>query len=234
MSEYKGQGTNIADLPAPTSTPQNQPQMQLPSYQGLPSQPSRQCQSQPTDPNAPAEQFPSYNDVLNNPQLMGESQQGGANKQPGPDNSESYNIVSTMQDMAASNAETFGLPSRDIPQMTHRHDVRANPTHIPKQNVQKYIHNQETPECMINNKRMEHNRQVTTDTIFEQMQLPVMVGILYFLFSLPVVNNWFLKTFKDSFYPDGDMKFAGFVIKSTVFASLYYGLTYAIQYNVLI
>ena len=97
--------------------------------------------------------------------------------------------------------------------------------------TQNYINEYEAYENIIDNKRKEENRQSSLEILYEQLQLPIIVALLYFLFHLPIVNNWFIKTFKSFFHSDGNMNLSGYVLKSIVFASLYHIIYKGVKYS---
>ena len=66
-------------------------------------------------------------------------------------------------------------------------------------------------------------------TWFSMIQIPILVALLYFLFSMPCVNKLFKKylSFLPLYNEDGNINFMGRTIKSVVFAVLYYSMEWS-------
>ena len=240
--------TSITDLPS-VGNPQQpaQPQnisMNVSNISQIPNTSIQQMQNQQqqqqpitsTQTNVVTETPQNYNEEIQNLQNQGnQGNQGNSNTLPLPpqmpqsqqDPSDVSSILKSMEQMAAT-SNTFDLPSRDIPQQSNREDATAQPNYVPEH--KNYINEYEEYENMIDNKRKEENRQSSLETLYEQLQLPIIVALLYFLFHLPVVNNWFVKNFKSFFHSDGNMNLSGYILKSLVFASLYFAFHKGIKY----
>jgi hypothetical protein len=216
--------SNIAQIPN-TNMDQQQQQQQQQQYPQISSNQSNNITETPTN----------YNEIMQN--LQNSNQNSGNNALPVPpqipqsqqDPSDVSAILKSMQHMATS-SNSFGLPSRDIPQQSNREDNTARPNYVPEHH-KNYINEYEAYENIIDNKRKEENRQSSLEILYEQLQLPIIVALLYFLFHLPIVNNWFIKTFKSFFHSDGNMNLSGYVLKSIVFASLYYFIHKGVKYS---
>lgn len=237
--------TSISDLPSVGNSSQPvQPQnisMNVSNISQIPntSIPQMQSQQQPitsTQTNVVSETPQNYSEVISNLQNQNNQGYGGnANTLPSPpqmpqsqqDPSDVTSILKSMEQMAAT-SNAFDLPSRDIPQQSNREDKEARPNYVPQH--KNYINEYEEYENMIENKRKEENKQSSLETLYEQLQLPIIVALLYFLFHLPVVNNWFLKNFKSFFHSDGNMNLSGYLLKSVVFACLYFAFHKGIKY----
>lgn len=134
----------------------------------------------------------------------------------------------------ASAAGMTGLPSRDIPQnQTHLvQDEQVQPNFIPRvqQGNQDYIHEHQTSEDII---RRNEQRQIKTDSLdelYNEMQTPILIGVLYFLFQLPVVRKNIFKFAPMLFNKDGNPNLSGYIINSIIFAFLYFSLTKSIRH----
>ena len=210
--------SNIAQIPN-TNMEQFQQQQQISSNQS----------------NTIAETPTNYNEIMQN--MQNSNQNSGHNALPVPpqipqsqqDSGDISSILKSMEHMATS-SNSFGLPSRDIPQQSNREDNTARPNYVPEHH-KNYINEYEAYENIVDNKRKEENRQSSLEILYEQLQLPIIVALLYFLFHLPIVNNWFIKTFKSFFHSDGNMNLSGYVLKSIVFASLYHIIYKGVKYS---
>lgn len=239
--------TSISDLPSVGSVGNSsqpvQPQnvtmsvsnISQMSNNGVPQMQSQQPPITSSQTNSIVETPQNYSEVIHNLQNNQNNQQVNSNTLPVPpqmpqsqqDPGDVSSILKSMEQMAAT-SNAFDLPSRDIPQQSNREDHTAVPNYVPQH--KNYINEYEEYENMIDNKRKEENRQSSLETLYEQLQLPIIVALLYFLFHLPVVNTWFIKNFKSFFHSDGNMNLSGYILKSIVFATLYYAFHKGIKY----
>ena len=65
------------------------------------------------------------------------------------------------------------------------------------------------------------------DDILSDLQVPIFVSILFFLFQLPIINAYIFKRFSflSIYNDDGNFNFYGLVFKSWIFGSIYYTIT---------
>lgn len=119
------------------------------------------------------------------------------------------------------------LPSRDIPQDTTSlmQDEQVKPNYIPKVRFEEdYVRKQEDmTEHNLREYEAKNKRERKMDLIFNEIQTPLFIAILFFFFQLPVVNI-FLKRFSflSIYNSDGNFNFNGLLIKSLMFGSAYY------------
>lgn len=138
-------------------------------------------------------------------------------------------LVNGLQRASASGMTN--LPSRDIPMNTTgmMNDSQINPNYVP-QNYRKeenddYI-NQHEEEEMNEAKYSNHVRNTDTmEDIYKLIQVPLLVGILYFAFQLPVFRKYMLKYIPSVFNVDGNYNISGLVFVSALFGLGYFGLT---------
>jgi|UniRef100_A0A6C0LVR0 hypothetical protein len=124
------------------------------------------------------------------------------------------------------------LPIRDIPRNTHdiNVDEQVNNEYMHDQHRRDYIDGWENNQQMIYDQQRSDTQQDNMEVLYEQFQIPILIMLLYFFFHLPVVNKWFHKTFTFCFMKDGNMNFQGFILKSIIFATLFYVLHRNITY----
>ena len=67
--------------------------------------------------------------------------------------------------------------------------------------------------------------RATTETLFEQLKIPIIVGLLYYIFEMPAIQNMLLKTFPKMFKSDANINDYGALLMSIIFGGLYYGIT---------
>ena len=131
-------------------------------------------------------------------------------------------IVSGIQQAAAAGAT--GLPSRDIPMNQNRvhMDSQADPNYVPKQEVSDYIQNHDTEQQFLEQAQRNINKQDNLDVIYSELQVPILISLLFFLFNLP----FFKKTMNNYagflFQKDGNYNLYGFAVTSTLFGLMFY------------
>ena len=124
----------------------------------------------------------------------------------------------------ASMSGSTGLPSRDIPMNTQpiTQDQEIKPNFIPEVNNEDYIKNYETEQQYINNNMVYNNRKDSLEFLFEELQIPIIIGLLFFLMQLPVVKNNLMKIVPALYSNDGNPKLSGYVVNSILFSMLFY------------
>ena len=157
----------------------------------------------------------------NNPN-MGNNVQNQVQQQQQPNYNE---LISQIQKAAANG--TTALPSRDIPidPVKVANDSQTQPNYIPPPQVQEnYIKNYETPQQVIEENNKKTSAANLYDTLFYEMQLPIIIALLYFLFQLPAVKKHSKNMFPFLFKDDGNPNLNGFIFNSVMFASMVYVL----------
>jgi hypothetical protein len=144
-------------------------------------------------------------------------------------NSQNYNeLIGQLQQASASGATS--LPSRDIPINPNivNNDEATKPNYIPppeNNHIDKdYIQNMQTPEHLLNINKQNENYYDNLDSFYNEIQLPILVGILYFIFQLPQFRRTLKKLLPSLFNNDGNMNLYGYFFNSIFYASLFYGL----------
>ena len=121
------------------------------------------------------------------------------------------------------------LPSRDIPRETleYTQDEEIQANYIPKRAVSKdYV--REYEDMTDRNLREYEGKKKAMNSANEftdRMQIPVLIGILYLIFQLPIVNTMIFKKFSwlAIYDLDGNFNFYGLLLKSALFGGLFYG-----------
>ena len=95
-------------------------------------------------------------------------------------------IVSGLQQASTSGATQ--LPSRDIPQITEHLtcDAEVQPNYVPPPENRDYI--QDSDEN-INNYYQQEATNNSIDSLYDEIQTPFLLAILYFLFQLPITKQ---------------------------------------------
>lgn len=140
-------------------------------------------------------------------------------------------FVSGLQQASAAGLTT--LPSRDIPQ-TQSHltqDQQMQPNYVPqeRQNTD-YITEHQSNEDIIRKYNQKEQQANSLDDFYNNLQTPILIAILYFLFQLPVVRKNLFKFLPSLFSKDGNPNLTGYLVNSAIFAALYFSLTKGIRY----
>ena len=131
----------------------------------------------------------------------------------------------------ASAAGATVLPSRDIPQNTLpiQSDKGIIQNQVPINNND-YIGNIIDREKMIKENNKKENAKDNMDYIFESLQMPVLLSIMYFIFQLPAVRKNLLTFLPALFNKDGNPNLYGYLFNSVIFGLSYFGLQNALNY----
>jgi len=126
-------------------------------------------------------------------------------------------MVSGLQKAASKNMTS--LPPRDMPANPERitHDPNIKPNYVPEAQNDNYIENEMDYEHMMRRNQNEMYETDRLDTLYDELQMPVIVSVLFFLFQLPVFNKMLLKFVPSLFKTDGHPTFSGYIAKTLLF-----------------
>lgn len=132
-------------------------------------------------------------------------------------------IVSGLQQ--ATLAGVTELPSRDIPMTTSNisTDSQVMPNYVPPapKNMD-YIKNYEQTSDMINNYNKGKQTKDTLDDMYNEIQTPVLLAVLYFLFQLPFFKRFLFTYIPILFSNDGNYNINGYLFTSILFGLLFH------------
>ena len=145
-------------------------------------------------------------------------------------------IVSGIK--SASAANMTGLPSRDIPMMTHPHtqDKQSHPNYVPQQQQHPqhpppdYIKQHDTIQQMIQNEHKQNVKDDRMEQIYEELQTPVFVMVLFLLFQLPFFQKMLYRQLPSLFSRDGHTHLGGYLFKTLLFGASFYSIQKGIKY----
>ena len=126
------------------------------------------------------------------------------------------------------NMEHQRLPSRDIPKNTihYSNDEGVQPNYIPKRDIERdYVKDHyDTTEQNLKDYEQKMRKYNHWDSIFNDIQVPLFIAILFFFFQLPIVNTMIFKKFAflSLHHDDGNFNMMGLIFKSCMFGLLYY------------
>jgi hypothetical protein len=130
-------------------------------------------------------------------------------------------VVSGIQQASASGAT--GLPSRDIPTSTvHFSDEQVQPNYVPQKEQTDYIQDTDTEHEILARRMKTQNSRDSLEILYDEFQIPIIIGILYFIFQLPIVRSKILLLLPSLFNSDGNPNLTGYILNSLFFGILYY------------
>ena len=109
------------------------------------------------------------------------------------------------------------LPSRDIPMTSTNitHDPQVQPNYIPMHERQMdYIKNYEDNSNIVDNYNKHEQYNSSIDDMYNEIQTPLLMAVLYFLFQLPFFKKFLFGYFPALFSKDGNLNLYGFVFNS--------------------
>ena len=120
------------------------------------------------------------------------------------------------------------LPQRDIPmnmgELTQ--DEQIKPNYIPRPKITSdYIKDyEETTERKVKEYENKKQREKSTDSLFNELQIPILIAILFFIFQMPIINTIVFKrcSFLSIYNDDGNFNFNGLILKCIFFGGAYY------------
>lgn len=125
------------------------------------------------------------------------------------------------------------LPSRDIPQdqshLVQDPEVIAN--YIQPVKTGDYMRQYEdATNAKLESHKKEKESKSRVDKLVEEGQIPILVAMLFFIFHMPIVDNYLMKNFSflSIFDTDGNFSFNGLIMRSAAFGGLYHGVTHLI------
>lgn len=223
---------------------QNLPNIQEGSQYGPP-QPihqSNQPQPQQQIPGAQTHQensFPSISDPIQYnpndiPSSMPNNQQSNIpqnvkipnphqNNIPQPNN----NIQQQLQ--TAHNQNQTHLQSRDIPMDQSKlvADPEIHHDYIEKKKVK---NSRKKIEELLKKYENNDESEKQNRTIIDDIQIPLLITIIFFIFQLPFMNNMFKRLMPSLFRTDGNMTSSSIIVKSLAFGAVYFIISLLIEY----
>ena len=133
-------------------------------------------------------------------------------------------IVRGIQDAAGAGMTT--LPSSHIPMTTNHvvQDQQVKPNFIPEANNEDYIKAHDDYESVVMENRGRQNTTDKLDDLYNEIQMPILVMLLFFVFQLPAVQSKIKLLFPNLFLKDGHPTFLGYLFKTSLFGLGFYGI----------
>jgi len=133
-------------------------------------------------------------------------------------------IISGIKTAAGMGATQ--LPSRDVPRMPQQYsqDPRIKPNYVPPAEPEKsdYIGDHDSMQSMIEKNKKKELQNERLESIYDEVQIPIFVMILYLIFQLPVFQRFLKAHLPALFGDDGNPKLAGYLLKTIMFGITFY------------
>lgn len=216
-----------------------QPIQQLPNHANMPVSGFNNGQENMviTPPNAQAQQQMQLSppiDTSEGPKITMDAAeiQRMRNEDPAIQQKQMNQFITGLQQATASGLTS--LPVRDIPtnQEFLARDMQMKPNYVPQAppGLTDYISEHKSNEDMIKEYARRQQKDDRLDELYNQLQVPILLAVLYFIFQLPVVRKNVFKFLPSLFNNDGNPNLYGYVANSLMFGALYFALTKGLNY----
>jgi hypothetical protein len=133
---------------------------------------------------------------------------------------------------ASANGMTM-IPTRDIPMNpnSYTHDDQSRPNYVPQPQYAAtgtpggggdYIKDHTSMENIVRANARQSNQIDTIEAIYYDLQMPILIGVLYFIFQMPVFRAQLLHFLPSLFGEDGNFKIMGLTATSAMFAGTFF------------
>ena len=145
--------------------------------------------------------------------------------------SDSINKIVMGLQQASSTGMTQ-LESSHIPMQQHAHtqDTQVKPNYVPPAPKEDYIKQHDTIASLMKESKNKNDEQDKLDVLYNELQMPIIVMTLFFIFQMPFFQKKFQKLFPTLFLKDGHHNILGYLVKTTLFGILFYGMNKATHY----
>ena len=171
-------------------------------------------------------------------QSQPQSQQANQNQGNGTGNGNGFSLDQTTINQIVNGLQKASvngltqLPSRDIPRTTEAitNDAQIQPNFIPQPNPtqmqEDYIQKMQQSNQSMNEIFDEHNKKAnfssSLDNLYDEIQTPLLLTILFFIFQLPIFKKYLFLYVPFLFFNDGNYNIKGYLTISILFGCIYY------------
>jgi hypothetical protein len=113
------------------------------------------------------------------------------------------------------------------------HDEQIQPNYIPHPKLTNdYINDYMDEDHDIVEHNQKKHKEKLMDTLLNELQTPIFIALLFFIFQLPIVNTLLFKKFSflTIYNADGNVNFYGIILKSLIFGLFFYSTSKVIDY----
>lgn len=159
-----------------------------------------------------------------NPNVQGVMDPSGSSQAP---QFHTYD-ANAFQEMVKKEASSggLGLPSNAMGMnpFGYSGDTQTTPNYVPSSNRPDFVNNPYTQQQYIMDYQKGLNQKDNTDLLFDELKIPVLIGLLFFIFQLP-----FFKAYLSTHLPmivmvDGNFNFYGYITTTILFVFVFYSL----------
>ena len=131
-------------------------------------------------------------------------------------------IISGIQQASATGMTS--LPTSHIPMQTQQitQDPQIQPNYVPPPTKTDYIDQHDTMHSLIAQNKNTQKEQDRLDLLYNELQMPIIVMALFFVFQMPFFQKKFKKIFPSLFLVDGNHNISGYLMKTVLFGGLFY------------
>ena len=108
----------------------------------------------------------------------------------------------------------------------YTHDDQARPNYVPQPDGggggADYIKDHASMESIVRANARQSNQIDTIEAIYYDLQMPILIGVLYFIFQMPVFRAQLLHFLPSLFGEDGNFKIVGLTATSAMFAGTFF------------
>tara|TARA_B100000683_G_C12388348_1_gene514389 strand:- start:133 stop:840 length:708 start_codon:yes stop_codon:yes gene_type:complete len=128
---------------------------------------------------------------------------------------------------------TLRPPQRNIPTEPHMEslmqDASAHPTRLPSEPSYS-LPFMDSANKIVGSLGKKKNKELSLHSMFEMLQLPILMALLYFLFQLPIVRTNLRQYLPFTYQEDGTLSLVGFVVHSSIFGVAAFIINYTQDY----
>ena len=204
-----------------TKPVQGQPQQMQPQQMQPQQMQPQQMQQQQMQPQQMQQNNPTMYSRPASPQI---------GQTPNNDPSMMQHINGIQQATLMNN--NMELPSRDIPNSTNHmtQDIQIQPNYVPNGGNTNFINNSVSQDLINEYNQRQNNILNNNDYIYDQLKVPLIVSILFFIFNFNTINDNLNAIFPSLFKSDSTLKTSGYAFKSLLFGGAYYSLNNLLLY----
>ena len=103
-------------------------------------------------------------------------------------------------------------------------DEAVKPNFVPKTTNDNYIEEESSMESLIQQNKNKKIEQDRLDMMYDELQTPVMIMVLFFFFNYRFYKNHLQNIFH-LYSRDGNPKFSGYFVKTLMFGASFYIMT---------
>jgi hypothetical protein len=109
-------------------------------------------------------------------------------------------------------------------------DNQIKPNYIPTSSNVDYIRNETTNDDIMKHHTRKQNNGDSLDVMYDELQIPILIAIIYFMFQLPIFRKYLFSFLPSLFNKDGNPKLSGYVFNSVLFSLIFYVIKKVLNY----